>query len=253
MIQRLGNATEPSEVCKLFKEIAATHNPEYLPALITKIKSTAADPSFNSGWLESMLGELGRLGSRDAVDFLIATLEWRMPGAVRGAVYALELLGDKRAEEPLLKAFSTCLPFPDAPIVDFLGTDTKAFCEALLSLGSQAVTKVMIANLDAVLSRQMPTSQQLHDSTMTAEALAKCLGQTGDKSAVDILLRTLGNWFPGTVHIKTVWSLKKLGVAGSLRETILQTFSKMLSSSPWAGDQKKREEELKTILWILDR
>jgi HEAT repeat protein len=255
LIRQLSVAMEPSEVADLFEEMAATHNADYVPAMIAKIECTAADASFDHGWRNSMVKKLGKLGSRDAVDFLIAILEGQkgMRDALGGAICALGLLGDKRAEEPLLKAFSMCLPFKDAPIREFNGCYTSDFFRALRSLGSPAVTKVMIRNLEAILGREMPTGQQLDASTKVAEALTEFLGQTGDKDAVDILLRTLSVWFPGTVHNKAVWSLKKLGVTDPLRETILQIFSKMLSRSPWAGNQKKCDEELKSILWILDR
>jgi HEAT repeat protein len=107
--------------------------------------------------------EVGRVGGSGAVDLLIGALD-RRDGVARSAARELGRLGDERAIPPLIALLA------NAEV-------SQAASEALVKLGSKAVSALSTAlRSDDVAVRRL--------ATLT-------LGEIGDKSAVDPLVKIL--------------------------------------------------------------
>jgi HEAT repeat protein len=107
--------------------------------------------------------EVGRIGGPRAVDLLIGALE-RRDGVARSAARELGRLGDERAIPPLVALFA------NADV-------SQAASDALVKLGRKAI---------------LPLSTALgSDDAAVRRLAAVTLGEIGDKSAVDALVKVL--------------------------------------------------------------
>jgi HEAT repeat protein len=107
--------------------------------------------------------EVGRIGGSGAVDLLINALE-RHDGVARSAARELGRLGDERAVPPLV----ALLAYAEV---------SQAASEALAKLGSKAVSALSTALCS--------------EDVAVRKLAAVTLGEIGDKSAIDTLVKTL--------------------------------------------------------------
>jgi HEAT repeat protein len=142
---------------------------------------------------------LGRLRGKQFADYLIATLEqhpypksFRDSAVHLAAVETLGILGDKRAEEPLITALKNGI--------------YEESVEALEKIGSKKIVESIIDALNIYL---LPPAEREHGAMNRDDAASaiRRLGSTGDKRAEEPLITALKNG----IYEESVEALEKIG------------------------------------------